>query len=376
MTTEKPRMIALWGSHRRPIKGVQGLPSNLDKGIQELSELGHEIISIYPLMSRETLPPLVAKLLKGKALYKTAILDLLQKVKKSDVLYTTDKFWCGHISWLKRWSLLKNRFIFKWSGFDAPWADMARGEASFHWRHYRDMISGADFIYLPSENECRLLRDHYPQMANRVFFSPTAVDIGFYQEYSSLKPAALPYFVAVGSDQMRDWPFIFKLAARGMPLKIVTDDVRVKRVHEELNMAWPESLTLEFNVGFARSAELMAQSSGLIISTLPNERFSGSTTVGVAAALGKPLVLDEQYDLQAYGLHPGKNCEWFERGDVDAAYGILTRLLQQKEYAAQLGSALKELAPRYDTVTGAKLISAACYENVDLQAAAQGLVGG
>jgi len=353
---------------------VPGLPSSLDKGVQELADLGHDIFSIYPLISREALPEWISSLLRGKALYKTSIINLLLNVKRPDVLYTSDNSWCGHISRIKKWGLIRNRLIFKWAGFDAPWSEMSRGSSSSKWRYYKDMLSGADVIYFASERQRQLVCEHYPELESKLFFWPTAVDISFYQKYWTTHTTDRPYFVAVGSDCKRDWPFIFNLALKGIEIKIITNDIRVKKLPDEVGASWPDNLTLEFDVGLARSAELIAKSAGIIISTIDNDRFSGSTTVGVAAALGKPLILDEQYDLAAYGLEPGRNCEWFPRGDLDAAHEILSKLLVQKEYAEKLGLSLKSLTRRFDTLAAAKVISAACFENGNLEEIAHEIV--
>lgn len=375
MNTEKPRVVALWGAHRRPAKGVPGLPSSLDKGIQELADLGHEIFSVYPLADREALPGWLSRLLRGRALYKTSTLKLLTHIRRGDVLYTSDNIWCGYISRLKKWGIVKNRLIFKWAGFDAPWSEMARGKSSPAWCYYAHMLSGADVIYFASERQRQLVCEHYPELEDRLFFWPTAVDVGYYQKYRSPDTGERPYFVAVGSDCKRDWPFIYQLALKGIALKVVTNDARVKQLPEQMGVPWPENLTLEFDVGLARSAELIAKSTGIVISTVENDRFSGSTTVGVAAALGKPLILDEQLDLAAYGLEPGRNCEWFPRGDLDAAFEILTRLLADAAHAQQLGTALQNLTSRFDTITAARVLSAACFESTNIQLLAQEIAG-
>ena len=151
--------------------------------------------------------------------------------------------------------------------------------------------------------------------------------------------------VAVGSDGKRDWDLPVKMAQTGVPVILLTDDRRV----------WPalgngpadERCKVMFNVGFEESAKVLASASVILLSTCPNDRFSGSTTVGLAAALAKPLLLDEPYDLTAYGLADGVNCVRFNRSDASAAAAAAKELLADKERRVRLGNALNLLAGEF-----------------------------
>jgi hypothetical protein len=84
------------------------------------------------------------------------------------------------------------------------------------------------------------------------------------------------------------------------------------------------------------------------VSTTPNFRFSGSTTLAVAIALGRPLVIDDPYDLPAYGVQPGIHCETFARGDIASAQAAVRAVVSDPDYASALGNSLAKRQDRVD----------------------------
>ena len=133
------------------------------------------------------------------------------------------------------------------------------------------------------------------------------------------------------------------LAKAGIPVTLLTDDAHVPGLLAQFSA--PDTAQLIYAVGFERSAEILGGSAAILLATQPNDRFSGATTVGVAAALSKPLILDEPFDLAAYGLEDGVNCLTFSRGDVDAARVAVVRILTNQQLAHNLGTKLASLAP-------------------------------
>jgi hypothetical protein len=143
---------------------------------------------------------------------------------------------------------------------------------------------------------------------------------------------------------------------------IITEDSSAKARVERLGSSRPESLHLFFRAGFHESAKIMARAKVILIATLPNIRFSGSTTVGVAAALAKPLVLDDPEDGAGYGLVPGVNCEIFKRGDAADAHRAILLIAQQSDHAIELSRNISRLVPSLDLRRYASALEA-CFED-------------
>jgi hypothetical protein len=265
-------------------------------------------------------------------------------LKGGDVIYTTDHKWAVALSALKRCRVIHNRIIFKWAGFDLNWSPRPGLRTSVKKSFYRGIVRCADVIFLASVRQRSLVAERLGPARARLEFWPTAVDTAFYRKIAIAHPGSQAGLVAVGSDRMRDWPTIIEIARRGIAVTVLTEDPKTKALIEAEGANRPASLRLEYDVGLRRSAEIMSQAKALIISTLPNDRFSGSTTVGVAAALGKPLILDEPYDLEAYGLVAGVNCERFERGDVASALQAIDRVYSAPDHARDLSIRIGELA--------------------------------
>jgi hypothetical protein len=314
----------------------------VDKGVRELEARGYAILSIYPQVTRER-NALLRRLLGRRALNLGAVPELLRIAKETDgVIYTTCLHWGRLAGRLREYGLLKNRLVVRWAGFDADFDELRRPGSPAR-RHYDGILRNCDVCIIISEHEADLVRGAFPTHAAKVTYWPTSVDVPFYRSQPAPAEGVDSGVVAVGSDKKRDWDLPIALARRGIPVTILTEDASVKAKVEGV-----DNVRLLFNAGFQESARVMAASRCLLLATLPNHRFSGATTVGVAAALGKPLVLDEPYDLAAYGLEAGTNCEVFLRGDVDSAEAAVRRVLDDQAHAAGLGARLARGADQLD----------------------------
>jgi hypothetical protein len=335
-------VICLWGGHRQPSQGGAATPGNVDKGVRELEARGYVIHSIFPQAIRQK-SRLLSRLLGRRGLNLGATPELLRTAAATGgVVYTTSRHWGRLAGRLKQYGLLRNRLVVRWAGFDADFDDLRRPDSKAR-RFYETILRNCDVCIIISQHEADLVRSTFPAHADKVTFWPTSVDVPFYRSQPPPTQGLDSGVVAVGSDKKRDWDLPLALAQRGIPVTILTEDPAVKAKAEAV-----ENVRLLFKVGFLESAKIMAGARCLLLATLPNHRFSGATTVGVAAALRKPLLLDEPYDLAAYGLEPGLNCETFERGDVASAAAALDRILNAPSHAAALCAAIGEIAERLD----------------------------
>ncbi len=339
---DRPVVVCLWGGHRpTPDLDSHQTPSNADKGARELKARGYAITSISPWSrGKHRLQGLERKLR-----YVLRVGDLLRAARKpGTVIYTADLAWIRVLSALRRSGFLREqRIVVHWGGidFDPP------SNANLPYRRRFDrLFSAADAIWFASENERRIWAETLPAHAARMAFHPMFVDLAYYRQ---IVPATITHdVVALGSDSRRDWETPIQLAARGLQVAFVTEDVDVRRRVMALPTHVSRNITLAFRAGFQQSARIAAAARCLLVATTPNFRFSGSNTLGVAIALRRPLVIDDPFDMPAYGLQAGVDHEAFERGDPGSAYDAVLRVLSDSDHAAALGEALAARAPAVD----------------------------
>lgn len=354
------RIFSLWGFQRLgPHKaGIE--PTSLDKGVPELSAIGHQVVSIYPRRFEQWVTRRLPMRLRRKMAYLLATVSMLRTIGAEDAIYTTDNIWGHWISKLKRLGIVRNRFIFKWAGFDVSYASMADGRHPRDAAKFRLIAKSADAIILVSQHEIFLIAETFPESASKLLFAPTGVDIDFYSNVIPMTSEGRGSLVAVGSDNKRDWHTVIQLAKLGVAVTLLTDDPRAKQMFDAAVASEPSiALTLEYKVGYRRSAEIMGRARAIILATLPNDRFSGATTVGVAAALRRPLILDEPFDLAAYGLAPGVNCEAFERGNASSALAAVRRVFDDSSYEERLSQGISSITDRVNAYQFAEVISMA-----------------
>jgi hypothetical protein len=370
------RVFALWGAHRQFSRIAGDQPSSVDKGVPELAGFGYEIVSIYPQELFRNLPWLARKTLRGRGLYVLSVLYLLRALRSDDVIYTTDKAWAYWVARLKKWTIIKNTLIFKWAGFDVDWSQIRNNQGCELHRYYQTIVSFSNVIFATSPTDIDCIKANLVSADIKTVFWPTAVDVKYYRDMRQGASGSSSGVVAVGSDHMRDWPLVIEIARRGINTTVLTEDPRAKRLIEDLGSSRPATLTLAFRVGLRRSAEIMANAEAILIATLPNERFSGATTIGVAAALAKPLILDEPRDFTAYGLIHNKSCEIFERGQVESVLAAIRRVQGDAAHARQLGSNIAALADSLDTRHYAAALSDAFRHGPKVQPFASTAVAG
>ncbi|WP_313556510.1 hypothetical protein [Agrobacterium cavarae] len=346
-TNSNRKIIALWGSHRAEPARRGAEPTSVDKGVAELADRGMNVFSVYPSKFLRVLSKFMPQKAANRFAYIFACFYLMTKVQPADALYTTDNAWANWIARLKRWGLLKNWLTFKWAGFDIDWSKVRSGGNPRERDFYGKILDQADIVFVISKHEMGIIGDVYPQNRQKLRFWPTGVDLDFYRSVRAASRSNSGQFVAVGSDKKRDWNIVVKLAERGVPITILTEDAKARQIVEDLGTSRPASLTIAYRVGLHHSAEIMAASSGLILATYPNDRFSGATTVGVAAALGVPLIIDDPYDLEAYGLVSGYSCQTFERGNVNSAFLALTQIQQDGNFAQKLSNNIQLIADTF-----------------------------
>lgn len=359
MTADTFRVFALWGAHRQAPRVSGNEPSSIDKGVPELAALGHEIVSVYPQEIYRNLPWLARRVLQGRGLYLLSVLHVLRALRRNDVIYTTDKAWAHWIARLKKRAILRNALIFKWAGFDVDWLKIRSEPRCDLHRYYQTIVSFSNVIFATSPTDIDCIKATLLGADAKIVFWPTAVDVDFYRGIRDVASGVSTGVVAVGSDHMRDWPLVVEIARRGIRTTVLTEDRRAKRLIEDMGSSRPATLELAFRVGLRRSAEIMANADAILIATLPNERFSGATTIGVAAALGKPLILDEPRDFAAYGLIPGTSVEIFERGQIESGLAAIQRVQGDAAHAQRLGVNITALADSLDTRHYATALAAA-----------------
>ncbi len=337
---ERPPVACLWGGHRpAPDLDTHMTPSNADKGARELKARGYEVRSVSP-WTRGKAPAGIARKLQ----YVTSVGKVLNAAKPANsVLYTADLPWIRVIAAMKQAGLLRRRVVAHWGGIDF---DPHSLSSKAYLNKYDKLFSAIDAIWLASENERRIWSEALPHLADRMAFHPMFVDLGY---YSKIMPASLSHdVVAIGSDSRRDWEIPIGLAAGGLRVAVVTEDHEVRRRISALPAAVQSNITLAFRSGFQQSARIAAAGKCLLVATTPNFRFSGSTTLAVAIALGRPLVIDDPFDLPAYGVQPGFHCESFVRGDVTSAQAAVRRILSDPQHAQAMAGALADTRDRVD----------------------------
>lgn len=330
----RPSVVCLWGGHRpAPDLDSHQTPSNADKGARELKARGYDVRSISPWAPR-------GRRLEGwqrKLQYVLRIHHLLRAARApGTVIYTADLPWVRVLAMLRRFGFLRQqRIVVHWGGIDF---DPQSTQDAAYLRKFEQLFSAMDAIWLASENERQIWASTLPAHASRMAFHPMFVDLAYYRQ---IVPASLAHdVVAIGSDSRRDWDTPIQLAARGLNVALVTEDMDVRRRVQTLPIAISRNITLIFRAGFQQSARVAAAARCLLVATTPNFRFSGSTTLGVAIALKRPLVIDDPFDMPAYGMQTGVHHEAFERGNPASAYAAVQRVLTQPGHAAALGEAI------------------------------------
>lgn len=278
-----------------------------------------------------------------RARYLAAAPALLAAASGGGIIYTSDLPWIRVIAVLKHAGLLRNRVVAHWGGIDF---EPERLGDKAYLRSFESLFSALDVVWLASENERRIWAGALPHLEKRMSFRPMFLDLGYYGRIAA-GPSSFDV-VAMGSDSRRDWTIPLMLAAQGLKVALLTEDRLVSERVTRLPEPVARNVTLVFCAGFERSAQIAAAAKCLLVSTLPNFRFSGSTTVAVASALGRPLVIDDPHDLAAYGLRPGESCEAFNRGDVGSALAAVRRVLDSPAHAQALGKSIGELRTTFD----------------------------
>lgn len=224
------------------------------------------------------------------------------------------------------------------------------------WRraYYHGLMGRCSAVQFTAEHERAAWAALFPDLMGRLHFLPRCMDFDFYRDIGRSARAAgrPPYFVAVGNDAKRDWGLIIALIGRGYPIKVLTQNPSVLSLFaaEAPDADVISSLSLE------ESARVIANSAGVVLATQPNARFSGSTTLAVAAALSQAIVLDEEQERDTYALVHGRNCLTFRRGNVDDAAVELDRLLAEPELRGVIGAALRRETPIPSTADAARKI--------------------
>ena len=340
---DRPPVVCLWGGHRpSPDLDTHLTPSNADKGARELKARGYQIRSVSP-WTRGKAPTGLSRKLQ----YVTRVLEVLQASKPADsVIYTADLPWIRVLAAMKQAGVLRKRVVAHWGGFDFDPPSLSNPA---YLRGYEKLFAAIDAIWFASENERRIWAEALPAHADRMAFHPMFVDLKY---YSKITPATLVHdVVALGSDSRRDWEIPIGLAASGLRVALVTEDHDVRRRVQALPPAVQHNITLAFRSGFQQSARIASAAKCLLVATTPNYRFSGSTTLAVAIALGRPLVIDDPFDLPAYGVQPGIHCETFARGDLNSAQAAVRAVLADPDYARALGNTLAKRKDRVDIET-------------------------
>jgi hypothetical protein len=338
--TDRPELICLWGRRRDSKSGKGATPSNTDKGIRELRAKGYRTLDVDAHAIANRIPNVLPSKLTNAITFGIGALRLLVLTRdRNRVIHTASAIWVRVVSLLKRRGLVQNRLVIRWAGNDMDYASLTR-EGPVRRRAQR-LMEQVDACVFASMRQHQLWRTAFPALAERFVFWPTPVDVDFYLGRRGLADETQrARLVAVGSDSKRDWQLPLAIAKAGVPVTLLTEDPQVVALMEREGS---ENCLLLFRVGLDRSAEVLAGAGAILLATLDNDRFSGSTTVGVAAALGRPLMLDEPYDLQAYGLQDGRNCIAFHRGDFVDAIARARLLLADPGESQRLGRAIEPL---------------------------------
>lgn len=333
-------LICLWGRKRGSRTAKGATPSNTDKGVRELKAIGYRTHDVDASAIAARLPAILPEKILTALTFALGAIQLLQLARDpSRVIYTSNHPWVRVAAQLKRAGLIRNRLVIRWTANDIDYAALGRHGPVRH--QAERMMSEVDACFVISARERDLWCNAFPVLAERFVFWPTPVDVDFYRaRRNTADGTRRERVVAVGSDYKRDWNLPLAMASAGVPVTILTEDPQVPPLVER---AAAPDCELLFRIGLAASAEVLADAGAILLATLENDRFSGSTTVGVAAALGRPLMIDEPYDLAAYGLADGVNCVTFRRGDAEDAITRARGLLADPMERKRLGFAIEPL---------------------------------
>ncbi|MEI9989847.1 MAG: hypothetical protein WDM86_07395 [Rhizomicrobium sp.] len=347
----RPRILMLWSAQRDPkLWGTPNTPSNMFWGGAELVALGYEIDSIYPRAREKGVGRILQRLLGSRVLYLLSLAEFAGRIRfGTTVLYTYVQNWALIIAILKWSGLIRTPSFLSLLGADVDFNRLNQDRLYF--MYWKLIITQMDRVHLISRHELQKWTSIYYEHREKFVFHPTGVDSKLYAELTANDTTANDTYeaadfdtVAVGNDPMRDWNLAFSLPDQGVSALILTQNSQVKSLYDAKYKDKVQSLKLLFNLTLADSAAQMKRAPCILLATQQNERFSGSTTVGVAACLGVPLVLDESYDLAAYGLVPGENCEHFERGNPESAAAAIYRIVRNRDYARKLSKNIHALA--------------------------------
>lgn len=338
------KVIYLWSARRR--KDIRifdpDVPSNMYFGAREIGARS-EVVNLTPanpddhrlLRFLKALPSAFRYF--GPALRYAA----MSRAGTASVTYTLK--WAAIHTVLKAAGIARNRLIFMNLANDV---DLERLGSSplkkFVWGKIYDAVDAVQFVTM---REVSVTSRIFPKHADKFFFFPTPIDVTYYRSIPD-GSRDIPHsrVVAVGNDEKRDWEMVVELARRGIEITVLTTSGRARSTIENAPAGARRNIRLEFGRTLRESAQFIKRADCILLSTLSNERFSGSTTVGVAASLRVPLVLDEAHELGSYGLASGANCEHFERGNADSAERVIRRILDDPGHAAALAEAIGKVA--------------------------------
>lgn len=340
-------VVALWGKHRRPPVPDPDKPSNDDKGVRELMARGLGVRSIFPRSIGERWPAPLRKALGSRGLFFAAIPQLLLAARRGrPVIYTSDFNWVMWVSLLRRLGLLRNEVMMVWAGLDIDFPSLEQPTHRLR-QYYEKILEQTEVCWVLGEAELRLWQSAFPFLSHKFRFWPMFIDVAFYASIPVPKELSFDA-IAIGNDPKRDWSIPLGLAARGWQVAVVSQDPAVARRIEALDPETRRNLHVFAGLSSRRSAEIVAASKAVLVATLPNHRFSGSTTVAMAAVMRKPVVLDEEAELDCFGLVPGRNCLLFSRGSLDEADAAVRKIVADHTFARALGQNIGEIVPFLD----------------------------
>lgn len=328
-------LLILWSAQRRRCEGGfdRDLPGNYYWGFRELSERFDKTIQVFPA---EHAPLRI--LARASLLSLFSIPSVIRFAPSADLIatYTTRHIW--HLTALRLLGVVRSRVYFYHGGIDVDPRRLARSALSrFIQGLWLETCSAVHFATALEKEEWAAA---FPRYAEKFKFLPQCIDYDFYDRVSEgVTDKEGDYFVAVGNDRMRDWDAVAELIRRGYKIVILTHNAEVA---SRFRTEFGDKADIRRGLDAAASGAVIAGARGVLLATRENARFSGSTTAGVAAALRKALILDEAYELESYGLAPGRSCLTFDRGDVDTAARHLDDLLSDKGKAQALGEALRQ----------------------------------
>lgn len=224
----------------------------------------------------------------------------------------------------------------QWIMYDYNVSGMVAHAHTWKERLYAWLMGRVDGFITLSREEAKVLKDMYPEKADKIAFIPFGCDTKYWQSHPALAVEE-DLIVSVGRDPGRDWKTLLA-AVSDLPAKVQLT-LPPERLAREGTV--PANVTTsaldpaELTILFARAGVVVLP----LAPRYPHDTMGLSTLVE-AMAMGKAVVATDTETMRTYLTH-GEHGILVPQGDAKAMHTAIMDLLHDKAKRRRLGQAAR-----------------------------------